>query len=746
MFKLKSWVQNPLYLAMSAVALSCSGVLIQSTYAANQPESDPIHSDADHVLPAITVYSENDSATEKTGSYKAKKSRSSTGLNLNLKETPQSISVVTRAQIEERNLNIIDDVLQATPGVVIGKNDSERSNYYARGYGIARTQIDGMPIGESSPRTDSFFFDRIEVIKGASGLLGTTGDPSATINMVRKRPAKEFSGNASTSFGTWNTLRTEADVSIPLTTDGRVRSRIMGMHRSGDSYMDYYSLQSTAAMAMLEADITDRLVTSVGFQYQDNQPRGSTWGAVPYWMADGSLANLPRHFSLANKWNTVSESDRTAFADFSYSFDNDWLLKGSVSHSLSKNFWLMSYGGAGLPKADGTGIGLWNTVYPTTESKKTSAEIYLTGAFKLFGQEHQLIIGANGFDRSSEDISGTFIGNFGPQVTCKNSCVINNWQTWNGGATGKPTYTVDSKGQDSKQRNYGAYSTLRLSITEPLKLILGGRYSDYKATNGDQKDVSLTEFTPFAGVTYDINDLLTAYASYTDMFNPSDNKDRNSNYLEPETGKSYELGLKAGLLNDQLLLTTALFESKKENVAIADVAAIAQGIKTNDGGDPMIASGEGLTVRGFEFEAVGKVTPDLNLTFGYTYIDSKSSDIVKASTALPRNLIKIYGSYQFPNALFAGADKLSVGAGVTWQSDIKRKWRSGYPSNTDGFVRQDAYAVASANLGYKFNEYLSANLSVNNLFDEKYYQNVGFYNGVYWGEPRNTTLTLRARF
>lgn len=154
--------------------------------------------------------------------------------------------------------------------------------------------------------------------------------------MIRKRPTKELSGYASTSFSRWDTIRNEADVSVPLTQDGRIRSRVMAMHEQGDSYMDYYSLESTAAMAMVEADFSDHLTGSVGFQYQDNQPKGSTWGAVPYWNADGSLANLPRNFSLANRWNTISQNDRTAFVDLSYKFANDWLIKAAASYSYSK--------------------------------------------------------------------------------------------------------------------------------------------------------------------------------------------------------------------------------------------------------------------------------------------------------------------------------------------------------------------------------------------------------------------------
>ncbi|MCU4609135.1 TonB-dependent siderophore receptor [Acinetobacter ursingii] len=741
--------QTPLsHAVVSFILLGISPLVIANEEASDQETA---------VLPSIVLHAdEQGEKTEGTGSYKAKASKGSAKLNLSIQETPQSVSVITREQIEQRNLNIIDDVLMATPGITVTKLDSERSSYYSRGYPITNRQIDGMPIGDNSPRTDSFFFDRIEVVKGATGLSGSTGNPSATINMIRKRPTKELSGYASTSFSRWDTIRNEADVSVPLTQDGRIRSRVMAMHEQGDSYMDYYSLESTAAMAMVEADFSDHLTGSVGFQYQDNQPKGSTWGAVPYWNADGSLANLPRNFSLANRWNTISQNDRTAFADLSYKFANDWLIKAAASYSYSKNFWLMSYGGSGFPKSDGTGIGLWSTVYPTQESKKTNLELYTTGPFKLFNREHEFILGANGYQRSSDAPTGALYGNIGDQVTCtgKNetianniagSCLINNWQSWNGNATTQPNYTVTPSTKDAKQQNYGVYSTVRLSITDPLKLIVGGRYSEYKATNGTKSDVKADAFTPYVGITYDITPLVTAYASYTDIFSPSTNKDRNNKFLDPETGKAYEIGIKTSLLNEQLLATAAIFSSEKENIAVRDLEAVNQGIKTDDGADPMMASGEGYKVEGFEVEAIGQITKGWNVSAGYTYVNSVSSPQVSALTNVPQNLVKVYTNLKLPEAWWDGAEKLNVGFGVNWQSEVKRKW-GGAPSNTDGFVRQDAYFLASANIGYDFSKNLSANLQFNNLFDEKYYQEIGFYNGVYWGEPRNVTLTLKAKF
>ncbi len=743
---------NTLTLRLKLTTLSMAiQSIVLSAFATSALANETEQTTVESTLPAIVLKASKSKGekTENSGSYKAKTSRSASKLNLSLKETPQSVSVITREQIEQRGLNIIDDILAATPGVTVTKLDSERSNYSARGFNITNTQIDGLPSGDNGPRPDSFFFDRIEIIKGAAGLSGATGDPSATVNMIRKRPAKEFSGNTAISFGTWNSRRVEADVSIPLNSDGSIRSRLMAANTDKESYMDYYRLKSTAAMAILEADITPNTVASIGFQYQENNPQGSTWGAVPYWNQDGSLANLPRNFSLANTWNTIEQDDRTLFADIQHTFNNGWRVKAVASQTESNSFWLMSYGGNGFPNpANGTGMGLWSTVYPGSESKKTNFELYATGPFSLLGRQHQLVLGYSGYKKEDTDKSGKLITNFGNQVTCTptqwgESCIINDYRTWNGN-TNKPGYIITGS-SNSSQQNQGAYASVKLNLLDPLNVIAGVRYSKYKANDDYTPDVTADHITPYVGVLYDINDFMTAYASYTDMFTPSTDMDRNSSYLEPETGTSYEAGIKAEWFDKRLLTTGAVFWSTQDNVAVVDQAAVLAEIKTRNGGDPMMSSGQGLKVQGFELEAIGLIREGWNITGGYTYVNSVSSANSHTATNIPQNQVKLFSGYTLPAELWKGAERLSIGAGVNWQSAVFGKW-GGAPANTDGKVRQDSYFLANAYASYKLNDYLTASLNVNNLFDEEYYQNVGFYNGVYWGEPRNVTFTLRSKF
>lgn len=685
--------------------------------------------------------------TEGTGSFKANKSKSSSKLNLSLKETPQSVSVVTQEQIEQRNLVSIDDVLAATPGVTVSKQDSERSSYYARGFSITNRQIDGMPVGDNSPRADSFFFDRVEVIKGASGLTGSTGNPSATINMVRKRPDKDFSGSVSSTYGSWNNTRVTADVSIPLTQDGSVRSRVMAAYTDKESYMDFYELKSTAAMAIVEADLTDNTTASLGFQYQDNDPKGSTWGTVPYFNADGSLAHLPRNFSLTTDWSAIKHKDETIFADIQHQFDNGWMVKAAAAHSTSDNSWLVAYGGSGFPDpSTGKGLSIWTQVAPYSESKKLNLDLYATGPFQLFGREHELIVGYSGFKSETTSLK--------VDRKIDYPALIQDYRDWTGDLP-KPTYVKTGAGSKTTTELFGYYSTLRLNLADPLKLILGGRFNtyDYKTktwlmNQKPEKPRSFEQFVPYVGLLYDFNDRYTAYASYTDMFTPSSKRDRNGNYLDPEIGSSTELGLKAEFFDAQLLTSAAVFWSSVKDLAVTDVEYDQGKVpKIDDLDTAYMSSGKGLKINGFETEVIGKLQDNWNVSAGYTYVNSVSSAISNSTTTIPQNQVKFFTSYTLPENWWNGANKLTVGGGVNWQSEIFQNWGTA-PQNAynGGTVVQKSYYLANAFASYKFSDELSASLNINNLFDEKYYLNVGFYNGVYWGEPRNVTFTVRAKF
>ena len=290
-----------------------------------------------------------------------------------------------------------------------------------------------------------------------------------------------------------------------------------------------------------------------------------------------------------------------------------------------------------------------------------------------------------------------------------------------------------------------------------MHAVLGSRYGSWELESAEPKydandqltasgKTSQTHndmWTPYAGLLYDITPQYTVYASYTDIFKPQDYRDANKKYLEPVVGSNYEVGLKGSVLNERLNLAAAYFWSTQDNVAERDDSVPPNPVT---GEEYYKSGGKGNKVNGFELEAAGEITPDWNLTAGYTYTHSVNGSDKRNNTSQPLNLVKISSAYRLPGAW----RNLTVGGAVNWQSETYdfsnrptgQRNSEGRPITTRAKITQQGYTVVNLMSRYQFDEQVSASVNVNNLFDKKYYERVGFYNGVYWGEPRSVTLAL----
>ncbi|MRW90174.1 TonB-dependent siderophore receptor [Duganella sp. FT80W] len=680
-------------------------------------------------------------------SYLAGSAHTSTRMEMSIRDTPQSVSVVTRAMLDDLGLTRLDEALGLTTGVMIGQLDSERTSFYARGFSITNIQVDGMPQGSNSPLSDTILYDRIEIVRGATGLMGGTGDPSATVNMVRKRPGKTLKGSASVIFKRWDDRRAEADLSSPLNSDGSIRGRVAIAHEDRDSYMDMYHERKTVGMAIVEADLTPRTLLSAGIDFQRNKPTGATWGAVPYWNADGTLANLPRNFTLTTPWSTWSNKQQTAFLSVDQRFGAGWKLHAAYARTDSRNNTTVANGGAGHPDpATGTGMRLWTGVWGEGKSVDDNYDVYVTGPFSLLGRQHTLIAGWNGGKSVSSSQNGT--------ATILYSSTIPDYRNWTGDIP-MPTFTPDGTHSETEVKLGGAYVAGRFSITEPLTVIVGARLSNYRTENSEydasgkftsSSDLQETknETTPYAGVVFDLNHQLSLYASYTTLFSPQTAKDRNNNLLKPETGTNSEAGIKGEFLDKKLNASAAVFRTLKKNLAQLD-RGVPAGFLLPDGSMAYVANGDGITARGIEFDVSGQIAPEWNVSGGYTWLQVKEADGSRGEPAQPRNLLRLSTSYNL-NSVVPG---LKVGGSMQAQSSIYSiSWygRPTAPASEESRITQSGYALFNVFAGYDINRNLRAQLNISNLTDKKYYRNIGFYDGVFWGEPRNVSLTLTAKF
>jgi len=687
-------------------------------------------SDSAKVLTLATTRVVDAKSEQFKNSYTAENTSSATGLSLSLRETPQSVTVMTRQIMDDFALETVDAVLANTTGININRAETDRAFPTARGFAIEYLQVDGVSseangMMNSDFLADTAIYERIEVIRGAVGILSGAGNPSATINLVRKRPTEDFNAYIKASAGSWDAGRIEGDISGSLTENGTLRGRIVAAYNSTDSYINFYGNDRSVFYGITELDITDNTVITAGIDYQKEDIDGSTYGEpVPFFYDDGTTTDFSQSVTTAAPWTYKSKERTTFFADINHAFDNGWQVKAAASklEDTMESYLVYLYGYINKE----TGSGLNGFINPMESDRDIiSYNLSTNGNFSLFGREHELLLGWN---QTTEKI--TRLNYKGPGVS------VDNFFQWPIDYPGHSNDINNDWGWENKQS--GAYLSSRWSLAEPITLLLGTRLSNWDTEKWDQGKADggyehSNVLTPYFGLVYDINKIFSFYSSYTEIFKPQNNIDRQGNFLAPEDGINIEAGIKGEFFDGNLNSSLALFHVEKNNVAKADIM-IDQ--------EQRYKAVEGFQVKGFEAELSGELFTGLNINAGYTYREAEEQDEngnnVISTTEEPEHMLRLNGNYQFSGAL----EDIAVGAALRWQS--KTYTQKAGPNDED--ATQGAFAVADIMARYQITDSISANVNINNLFDEKYYSSVPVYNAAYYGAPRNMTVSVRASF
>ncbi|WP_455814188.1 ferric-rhodotorulic acid/ferric-coprogen receptor FhuE [Pseudomonas graminis] len=667
--------------------------------------------------------------------YSVPITRAATKMALTARDTPQTVSVISQQRMQDQKLETVDQVLKNTVGISEYNSGSNRSDYFSRGFKIDNYQFDGVPalidpqwnLGDTL--SDTAIYERIEVVRGATGLMTGAGSPAASVNMIRKHAdSKEFVGDVSASYGSWDTQRYVADLSAPLTESGNVRGRIVAGYQDGDSWLDHNQTTKKFLYGVLDADLTDSTTVSVGYDYQNTHISGATWGGLPTFYLDGSKTNYDRSTNLAPDWTYNDSTSKKVFASLKQEFDNGWLLNVSGSHSEVTNDSRLLYIDGYFDKTTGIGVGpyagydlLGGTGNNTAVRKAHTLDAYVSGPYELFGRQNELMAGVS-YSRQHDRYIGT--------STSFTSAGLGDFNDWDASFP-EPDWGDKTLSQDNTIHQKSAYAATRISLADPLHLIVGARYTQYTAATMTQ-NMEKNNITPYAGLVYDINDTYSAYASYTSIFKPQAYRNASGAYLSPVTGKSYETGIKGDWLNSRVTASLAAFRIEQDHLGATDYALI-------EGSSDYAYYEQNDTVsKGIEFEINGAVTDNLQMTFGATRYVAKDGENQALNPTQPRTSLKLFTSYRLPML-----QDLTVGGGVNWQTHT---WDNvaGPDGNGTLYAEQGSYALVDLFGRYNVTKQLSVQANLNNLFDKSYNVDVG-RNTVY-GEPRNISVSANYRF
>lgn len=678
-------------------------------------------------LSATTVIGAQPGATtEGSGSYTTGSMQTATRMALSIRETPQAVTVMTRQRMDDQGMTSITDVVRHTPGLFLNKSDGPgRPGFNARGFAIDNVMYDGLPSSYQGwvvgVQPNLAMFDRVEVIRGATGLAVGSGNPSAAINMVRKRPTVAPQVRVTGSAGSWDDYRGEVDASSALNDSGTLRGRVVGAYRDSRSFRDKEQHDHGLFYAVGEADLGERTTLMVGFSRQEDHTN-LFWGGLPLGL-DGRHMDLSRSTYPGTDWENKKQEVDTLFGELEHRFDNDWKLRLAAMSSWQDGMFSGTY-----IRRDAA-LDLYHSAYQALHEEDQNAfDLYASGPLQAFGRNHELVAGVSHREHqmTTHNYSGGgFIAFDGP----------------------KPNFVKSGKTRNVTTQE-GAYLTTRLDLADPLKLILGGRLDWYEYDNrtgtGDYKVTR--NLTRYAGLIYDLDTRHSLYASYTDIFTPQTAKKVGGGLLDPIVGENYELGIKGEYFGGALNASLALFQIDQVNRAMPDtsVGPIC------DGATCYVASGK-VRSRGIDLELQGALSDNWQIGAGYTYSRARIQQDADASkegerfaSNQPEHLFKLSMVYHLQGPL----EKWRVGGNAYWQSSTYKDVTAADGSSAR--PDQGSYALVDLLVGYQASEQLDLQLNANNVFDRTYYSALGY--DIYWGstdtygDPRSFLLTAKYSF
>lgn len=604
-------------------------------------------------LPTITVTA--DRTASSNDGYTVSGTHTPFGLPMTLREIPQSVSVITSQQMRDQNIKTLDRALLQATGTSRQIYGSDRAGYnylFARGSRIANYQINGIPVADALADTgnaNTAAYERVEVVRGVAGLPDGTGEPSATVNLVRKHPTRKPLFEVRAEAGNRKHFGLGADVSGSLNAEGTLRGRLVSTFGRGDSWRQLERSRDAELYGILEYDIAPQTRVHAGMDYQQAKETADAPLSYAVYDSQGYATAFGPKDNPATNWSNSRNRALNLFAGIEHRFNQDWKLKAEYDYTRSR--FRQPYGVAGVLSIDHSTAatdlipGYWHA-----DPRTHSASMSLTGKYRLFGREHDLIAGINGYKYASNK--------YGERSIIPNA-IPNAYEFSRTGAYPQPSSFAQTIPQYDTRRQIGGYLATRFRAADNLSLILGGRYSRYRAGSYNSRTqgmtyVSANRFTPYTGIVFDLTGNLSLYGSYSSLFVPQLQKDEHGSYLKPVTGNNLEADIKGEWLEGRLNASAAVYRARKNNLATA--------AGRDQSGNTYYRAANQAKTHGWEIEVGGRITPEWQIQAGYS--QSK-------------------------------------------------------PRDQDG-SRQKAYAVADIMARYRFNPRTELSLNVDNLFNKHY--------------------------
>ncbi|WP_321905669.1 TonB-dependent siderophore receptor [Paraburkholderia tropica] len=636
-----------------------------------------------------------------------------------LKETPQSISVVTRELMDAQQVQTLNDALHDVPGVISG-------TYGRRGWDdfIIRGQtasdsvyLDGLRAAINNRfAEETFGLQQIEVLKGPATLLSGLVLPGGMVNEVSKRPVDYTFADVDATVGSHGYYQGSVDMGTPLSENGKAAFRINALAMNSNDATDYVWSRNRYIAPSLSLDLGPRTEFTILTSYQERnyiRQQGLPWSGSVLANKNGSLSRST--FTGEPDQQPYSGHEARVGYSFAHHFDSGW--------TVNQNFRWQQFSLGGQLVANGKVASNGYTLSRTaTDSQWSGDTISLdNNAQKTFDTalgRHEVTFGID-YMRGREDAAST-------------TCTVGSINMYDPAYTGTITCPSTPKTHTyTTIRDLGFYARDQIALGQRWRVLAGVRYDNASSdVLNELKDTRSgnpsSATTGSVALMYELLPGVRPYVSYATSFYPNSGADVNGSAFDPETGKQWEAGVKFDIEKGRTSVTVAAFDLRRRNVLEDD--------PNNDGYS--IAVGEEHS-RGFEFSFNTAPTNHLSVTGGYAYTSAviaddggqtPSTDGTRINN-VPRHSFNVFARYKLPGELY----RWEINGGVRGQSSM---YAYGY--TIPGFV------VSDVGVGYSAPRWHAA-LRLSNIFNRHYYTG-GLSNAVALGDDRAVMLTLGYRY
>ncbi|MET3814377.1 iron complex outermembrane receptor protein [Pantoea sp. UYEF8] len=675
----------------------------------------------------------------------AKQSATGTKTDTPIEKNPQSVSVVTREEMEMRNVTSVKGAFNYTPGVLTGNRGSSDviDALSIRGFSETNTNqyLDGLKLqgdNYSEFAIDPYFLERAELLRGPVSVLYGKSNPGGVVALVSKRPVQETLREVQFQMGNDNLFSTGFDFGGALDDDGVYSYRLTGQARSQDAQqaMNKEKRYTLAPAFSWRPDDRTRVDLLTYFQ---NEPETGYYGwlprqgtVVPITRGDGSEYKLPTNFDEGEQSNKISRNTKMVGYNAEHSFNDTWTVRQNLRYADLRTDYRSIYGNGFLPETQQITRG---SAVSEEKLNQFAVDTQAQAKFATGQLDHTLLLGVD-FQRTRNDIDAQF--------GMASSLNAVNPQYGNDSVTpyDQPYQHLD------KQRQTGLYLQDQMEWDRWV-LTLGGRYDyamnsvyDRVANSVDRQNDQA--FTWRGGLNYVFDNGIAPYFSYSEAFIPNAGSTLNGEAFDPSRAKQYEAGVKYVPKDRPVVLTAAVYQLTKTKNLTADPDNVLFSVQ---GGE--------IRSRGVELEAKAALNANVNLTASYTYTDAEYTEdtLLKGKTPVqvPKHMASLWSDYTFHETALSG---VTIGAGVRYVGESQGLYAETPANSAAGLSNQNfkvaGYTTVDAALKYDLARFglpgSSVGVNVNNLFDREYVASCYRDYACYWGAERQIVGTATFRF